>query len=125
MHGQRRNNLFLIIYICLALLLLVALLFYALSKQAPTREIYTPHPQIEAYKVEVIIKEIHAESRVLLVDYQESKDIIVGLLPEGKILNYGGEEIDISQINSGDKADLEVKFIGTNSILVSEIRLQE
>lgn len=125
MHGQKRNNLFLIVYISLAVLLLVALLFYAFFEQVPTPEVYTAHPQVEAYHVEVIIKEVHTESRVLVVDYKDSKNMIVGLLPEGKILNSKGEKIDLLQIQKGDTVNLEVKFIGTNSILVDEIRVNE
>jgi hypothetical protein len=125
MHGQKRNNLFLIVYISLAVLLLVALIFYAFSEQVPTPETYTAHPQVEAYQVEVIVKEVHTASRVLVVDYKDTENMIVGLLPEGKILNSEGEEIDLLQLQKGDVVILEVKFIGTNSILVDEIRVNE
>ena len=84
MHGHQRNNLFLFLYIGLAMLLLVALLIYAWTKNIPTPDAYTPHPQVEAYHVQVSIKEINIESRVLVVDYNESENVIVGLLPEGK-----------------------------------------
>jgi hypothetical protein len=121
MRGQKRNNLFLIAYICFATLLLVAILFYAFFEQPPPSEVYTAHPQVEAYQVEVIVKEVHTTSHVLVVVYKDSENITVGLLPEGKILNMAGEEIDLLQIQPGDTVNLQVKFIGTNSILVDEI----
>ncbi|GEM_PF-3242688 len=127
MRGQRRNIIFLAIYIALAIILILTLIYFIWQTQQ-TREQKIEQtnliPQVERYFIHATIDQVHVSARALVVNYNDENGIIVGLLPEAKILNQNNQEVSLTDLQIGQKIKIEVKFVGTNSILADNIYLE-
>lgn len=125
MHGQRRNYILLGTYLGLAIILIVALVYFIWQTKEQENNNYNLTPQVEKYFISATVSQIHISDRALVVDFDADVGIIVGLLPEAKIFNQANQELALTDLQSGEKVKIEVKFIGTNSILAGNIYLED
>ncbi len=124
MHGHRRNLILLSIYVVLAFSLLFSLVYFIWhSTTEKTNPQNFPLHQLEKYFITATVQQVHVTARALVVDYQTSTGVIVGLLPEAKLYDKNKKEIALNDLTVGSRVRIEVKFIGTNSILAGNIYL--
>lgn len=124
MYGQRRNLILLGTYFGLAFLLLITLGYFIWQAKAPEVDNNNLTPQVEKYFISATVDQVHVSSRALVVNFHDDTGIIVGLLPDAKILNQNNQEITFTDLQIGQKIKIEVKFVGTNSILAGNIYLE-
>ncbi len=105
-------------------MLIMTLGYFILQSRDKALNNYPPNPQVEKYYISATVKQVHISSRALVVNYHAEQDVIVGLLPEAKIFNQNSQETSLADLPVDQKIRIEVKFIGTNSILAGNIFLE-
>jgi hypothetical protein len=124
MYGQKRNLILLSSYLVLATILIVTLFYFIWqSGEKEINQNFTIS-QVEKYYISATVSQVHISARAVVVDYQTEVGIMVGLLPEANIINQANQEISLVDLQEGQKVKIEVKFIGTNSILAGNIYLE-
>lgn len=124
MHGNRRNYILLSTYLGLVSMLIMTLGYFIWQSKDKVSTDYPTNPQVEKYYISATVKQVHISSRALVVNYHAEQDVIVGLLPEAKIFNQNSQETSLADLPVDQKIRIEVKFIGTNSILAGNIFLE-
>jgi len=122
MRGQKKYIFILITYLSMTAVIVVLILFF-IRQPSDKLDINPSLPLVTAYSIQAVVKQVDGVANILVVDYADEGGVLVGFLPTAEIFSAQDELIDLSEIQVGQTVEIKIKFIGTKSVLASQVKV--